>query len=53
MSTPTDDAMTEKHEAVIHMRDMGLLHIQCEFQLSSSGMLYRFAAHLGVLFEFL
>jgi hypothetical protein len=41
--------MTEEHEAVIHMRDMGFLHIQREFQLVFKERSTRFAHSLGVL----
>jgi hypothetical protein len=41
--------MTEEHEAVIHMRDMGLLHIQCEFQLAFKEPSTRLAYSFGVL----
>jgi len=35
--------MTEEHEAVIHMRDMGLLHIQRELQLAFKKLSTSFA----------
>jgi len=35
--------MTEEHEAVVHMRDMGLLHIQCELQLAFKELSARLA----------
>jgi len=40
--------MTEENEAVIHMRDMGFLHIQCELQLAFKELSTRFAYCLGV-----
>ena len=33
-SALANNAVTEEHEAVVHMCDMGLLHIQCELQLA-------------------
>ena len=41
--------MTEEDEAVIHMRDMGLVHIQREFQLAFKKLPARFAHCFGVL----
>src|SRR5438128_7018267 len=48
-----NDAMTKEDEAVVHMRDMGLLHIQRELQLifqeRSAGFAYRLSMRLGSL----
>src|SRR5450631_1054096 len=45
------DAMAKKDEAVIHMRNMGLLHIQRElklaFQERSAGLAYRLSMRFG------
>ena len=41
--------MTEENEAVIHMRDMGFLHIQREFQLAFKELSTRFAHCFSVL----
>ena len=41
--------MTEENKAVIHMRNMGLFHIQCEFPLAFKECSTRFAHCLGVL----
>jgi hypothetical protein len=41
--------MTEEHEAVIHMRDVGFLHIQREFQLVFKEPSTRFSHCFGVL----
>jgi hypothetical protein len=46
-----DDAVAQKDEAIIHVRDMGLLHVEREleliFQETPAGLAYRLCVSLG------